>query len=89
MQKEVNKEPDSEFRDIYFNGKDRDLLKQGQYQLIELGVISEHDIAGRVRQGYLAELRGDWETAANCYDSIGFTERNAILQEKRTNEKGL
>ena len=37
--------------------------------------ISEHDFEGRIRQGYLAELRGDWDTAMDCYYSADFTER--------------
>ena len=65
-------EPDKTFRDKWFHGKDRGLLAQGKWNLIDLGDISEHDHGGRVRQGYLAECRGDFETAQAIYDSIGF-----------------
>ena len=71
-------EPNKGFRDKWFSGNDRELLRQGKWAEIDLGsrtesgLISEHDHAGRVRQGYLAECRGDYETAQAIYDSIGF-----------------
>ena len=65
-------EPHKTFRDKWFHGKDRELLAQGKWNEIVLGDISEHDHDGRVRQGYLAECRGDYETAQAIYDSIGF-----------------
>ena len=65
-------EPNKGFRDKWFSGSDRELLRQGKWNEIDLGDISEHDHAGRVRQGYLAECRGDYETAQAIYDSIGF-----------------
>ena len=65
-------EPDKTFRDTWFHGKDRELLAQGQWHLIDPGGVLEHDIGGRVRQGYLAECRGEFETARAIYDSIGF-----------------
>jgi hypothetical protein len=68
-------EQDKLFRDKYFHGKDRELLAAGHFEEIDLGDISEHDIGGRIRQGYLAELHGDIQTARQIYASIGFTER--------------
>ena len=65
-------EPDKAFRDKWFHGKDRELLAQGKWNLIDLGDISEHDHNGRVRQGYIAECCGDTEAAQEIYDSIGF-----------------
>ena len=65
-------EPHKTFRDQWFHGKDRELLAQGNWHLIDLGDISEHDHDGRVRQGYLAECRGDYEIAQAIYDSLGF-----------------
>jgi hypothetical protein len=80
-------EPDYDFRDRFFTRQNhRELLKEGKHHLIELGNIAEYDLAGRVRLGYLAELRGDYETAKNCYNSINFTERNTILREKASSE---
>jgi hypothetical protein len=68
-------EQDKLFRDKYFHGKDRELLAAGRFEEIDLGDISEHDVGGRIRQGYLAELRGDTQTARQIYAGIGFTER--------------
>ena len=68
----IPNEPHKAFRDKWFSGKDRELLSQGKWKDIDLGDISEHDRDGRVRQGYLAELRGETETAQAIYDSIGF-----------------
>jgi hypothetical protein len=68
-------EPDKTFRDKWFHGKDRELLAQGKWHLIDLGDVPEHDFDGRIRQGYLAELRGETDTARQIYDSVGFTER--------------
>jgi hypothetical protein len=65
-------EPHTTFRDQWFHGKDRELLRQGNWHLIEPGDIPEHDLAGRIRQGYLAECGGDCERAQAIYDSIGF-----------------
>jgi hypothetical protein len=79
-------EQDKIFRDKYFHGKDRELLAAGRFGEIDLGDISEHDIDGRIRQGYLAELRGDFETARAIYDSVGFTER---LNDDEDNEGPL
>ena len=69
--KNIITEPHHVFRDKWFHGKDRELLRQGKWPEIDLGYISEHDCDGRVRQGYLAELRGDLETAQAIYESIG------------------
>ena len=71
----LENERDKAFRDRYFNGLNRVLLSVGGENEIDLGDISEHDVAGRIRQGYLAELRGDTEGAKAIYDSVGFTER--------------
>ena len=65
-------EPHKTFRDKWFKGSDRELLRQGQWDKIDLGTIPEHDYGGRVRQGYLAECAGNYETAQAIYDSIGF-----------------
>jgi len=65
-------EPHKTFRDKWFHGNNREMLRQGKWHLIDLGTISEYDIDGRIRQGYLAECRGDYETAQAIYDSIGF-----------------
>ena len=64
-------EPNKGFRDKWFHGKDRELLAQGKWNEIDLGDISEHDIDWRIRQGHLAECRGDYETAQAIYDSVG------------------
>jgi len=64
-------EPHKSFRDKWFRGKDRELLAQGKWNEIDLGDIPEADLDGRVRQGYLAECRGDYETAQAIYDSVG------------------
>ena len=71
----IETESDREFRNRFFHGKDRVLLLLDKSAAINLGDISEHDTDGRIRQGYLAELRGDTDTAAQIYDSVGFTER--------------
>ena len=65
-------EPHKAFRDKWFHGNDRELLRQGQWDKIDLGTIPEQDLDGRVRQGYLAECAGDVEAAQAIYDSIGF-----------------
>ena len=65
-------EPNKGFRDKWFHGKDRELLAQGKWNEIDLGDVPEHDHDGRVRQGYLAECAGDFDTAQKIYDSIGF-----------------
>ncbi len=71
----VENEPDKEFRDRAFHGKDRVLLMLNHPECIDLGDISEHDTDGRIRQGYLAELCGEYDTARQIYESVGFTER--------------
>lgn len=71
----IEYEPDKKFRDKYFHGLDRVLLLVGGYHEIDLGDISEHDLDGRVRQGYLAEIKGNKKLAKQIYDSIGFKER--------------
>jgi hypothetical protein len=81
MKKRNRAEPHKKFRDKWFGGKNRELLKAGKWDEIDLGVISEHDFGGRVRQGYLAELSGDIETAKAIYESRGFTEREIDLSE--------
>jgi hypothetical protein len=73
-------EPHKSFRDKWFAGKNRELLRLGNWHLIELGVILEHDYDGRVRQGYLAECRGDYQTAQAIYDSIGLDQYAAATQ---------
>ena len=83
MRETPDVEPDIDFRDRFFSLRNfRTLLKEGKHHEIDLVYVAEYDLAGRVRQGYLAELRGDYETAKNCYDSVKFTERNAVLEEK-------
>jgi hypothetical protein len=68
-------EPDKAFRDKWFHGKDRELLAQGKWHMIDLGDVPEHDFDGRIRQGYLVELGGDMDTAQQIYASVGFAER--------------
>lgn len=77
----LEKEPDRDFRNRLFHGKDRIRLMLDQPQRIELGDIPEQDLDGRIRQGYLAELGGDIEAARRIYGSAGFSGRPDISEE--------
>lgn len=71
-------EEDKEYRDLYFTGLERVLLRYGRYDLIKFQRIPMSDHDGIAKDAYLYELHGDYATAIKYYNLIGDDNRYDI-----------
>ncbi|MBR6072563.1 MAG: hypothetical protein IKP77_07030 [Acholeplasmatales bacterium] len=71
-------EEDKEYRDLYFTGLERVLLRYGRYDLIKFQRIPMSDHDGIAKDAYLYELHGDYATAIKYYNLIGEDNRYDI-----------
>lgn len=77
-------EEDKEYRDLYFTGLERVLLKYNHYQMVGFQRISKSDHDGIAKDAYLYELAGDYSKAMQYYNLIGESERFSICKFKST-----
>lgn len=75
-------EDDYEYRNQYFTGLERTLLRYGRFDLVGFQRIQESDREGMAKDAYLYELRGDFESAYSYYEKIGEAERLEICKNK-------
>lgn len=71
-------EEDKEYRDLYFTGLERVLLRYGRFDLIKFQRIPMSDHDGIAKDAYLYELHGDFATAIKYYNLIGEDNRYDI-----------
>lgn len=68
-------EIDKEYRDLYFTGLERVLLRHNHYEMVGFQRIAESDHDGIAKDAYLYELRGDYAKAMRYYNLIGESDR--------------
>ena len=76
------KEDDSEYRDLYFTGLERTLLRFNRFDLVRFQRIPMSDHDGIAKDAYLYELQGDYAKAMRYYNLIGESERFDICIQK-------
>lgn len=77
-------EEDKEYRDLYFTGLERILLRFGRFDLVKFQRIPMSDHDGIAKDAYLYELHGDYATAIKYYNLIGEDNRYDICLYKST-----
>ena len=77
-------ERDRDYRDLYFTGLERVLLRHNHYEMVGFQRIAGSDHDGIAKDAYLYELRGDYAKAMQYYNMIGETERYDACLEKST-----
>ncbi len=77
-------EEDKEYRDLYFTGLERILLRFGRFDLIKFQRIPMSDHDGIAKDAYLYELHKDYSTALKYYNLIGEDNRYDICLLKST-----
>ena len=68
-------EVDRDYRDLYFTGLERVLLRHNHYEMVGFQRIAGSDHDGIAKDAFLYELRGDYSKAMQYYNMIGETER--------------
>jgi hypothetical protein len=82
---EINlEEEDKEYRDLYFTGLERILLRFGRYDLVKFQRIPMSDHDGIAKDAYLYELHKDYAKAIKYYNLIGEDNRYDICIMKST-----
>ena len=76
------KEEDTEYRDLYFTGLERVLLRHNHFEMVGFQRIAASDHDGIAKDAYLYELRGDYSMAMKYYNMIGESERYDICMQK-------
>ena len=71
----TSEEPDKEYRDLYFTGLERVLLRHGHHELVGFQRIPGSDHDGIAKDAYLYELNGDYAKAMQYYNMIGEADR--------------
>ncbi|MGM9969113.1 MAG: hypothetical protein ACI35S_01815 [Anaeroplasma sp.] len=89
IKKEVDKidlnEEDKNYRDRFFTGLERVLLRYGRYDLVGYQRIPESSIEGMAKDAYLYELSGNYDKAIKYYTKLGFVERIKKCNKKLSN----
>lgn len=75
-------EDDIEYRDLYFTGLERTLLRFGRFDLIGFQRIPESDHDGIAKDAYLYEMYGNYAKAMRYYNLIGESDRFDICIQK-------
>ena len=68
-------EIDRDYRDLYFTGLERVLLRHNHFEMVGFQRIAGSDHDGIAKDAYLYELRGDYDKAMYYYNMIGESER--------------
>ena len=75
-------EIDRDYRDLYFTGLERVLLRHNHFEMVGFQRIAASDHDGIAKDAYLYELRGDYAMAMKYYNMIGESERYDICLQK-------
>ncbi len=75
-------EIDRDYRDLYFTGLERVLLRHNHFEMVGFQRIAASDHDGIAKDAYLYELRGDYSMAMKYYNMIGESERYDICLQK-------
>ena len=75
-------EIDKEYRDIYFTGLERTLLRFNHYELISFQPQAEASFEGKAHDAYLYELHTLFDEALKLYEELGFKDRIDIVKAK-------
>ena len=75
-------EEDKEYRDEFFSGLERTLLRFNRYDLISFQPFGEVSVEGKAQDAYLYELNKIYDEALRLYEELGFTDRINIVKSK-------
>lgn len=75
-------EPDKEYRDEFFSGLERTLLRFNHFELISFQPLQEVNIEGKAQDAYLYELNKLFDEALKLYEELGFYYRISIVKDK-------
>ena len=75
-------EEDKEYRDEYFTGLERTLLRFNHYELISFQPNHEDNLIGKAQDAYLYELHKLFDEALKLYEELGFYFRVSIVKDK-------
>ena len=75
-------EADKEFRDKYFTGLERTLLRFNRFELISFQPYKPNDIEGNIINAYLYELKCEFSDAMVLYKRVGLLDRIEICKNK-------
>ncbi len=78
--------PDADFATPYFTLSQIARIQCGDCYAVPLGYLLEPSGAVRIRRGFLAELRGQWQEAEKWYRRAGEQQRQALCGQKKTHE---
>ena len=70
-------EEDKEYKDMYFTGLERVLLRYNRHDLIN--IESNNELS---KLAYLAELNGEYGKALELYNKLGFGDRVELIKLK-------
>lgn len=76
-------ETDKEYRDLYFTGLERILLRFNRFDLVAFQRIKESSFEGMAKDAYLYELGGSLDMAISYYKKLGFKNRIEICEKKK------
>lgn len=78
------KEEDKDFRDTYFTGLERTLLRYNRSDLINFSYKKENGISvyDMIHDAYLYEMGGDYNEAISLYRHTGLDDRELICKNK-------
>mgnify|MGYP003307854017 CR=1 FL=1 len=85
----MKKEIDSEFRDKYFKGKERLFLLLGLYNELRLkpNVLDSEFQEEKIRNGYILELRKEYDKAIDLYNAAAYKDRLEIINKLKEKQK--
>lgn len=76
-------ETDKEYRDQFFTGLERVLLRFNRFDLVGYQRIKESSFDGMAKDAYLYELSGSYDMAISYYTKLGFKDRIEICRMKK------
>lgn len=80
-------ELDKDYRDHFFTGLERILLRYDRYDLVGYQRIPESSFEGMAKDAYLYELSGEYDKAISYYEKLGFTDRIEKVEAKKARRK--
>ncbi len=80
-------EDDQDYRDKYFSGLERTLLRFNHFELISFQPFNEQTYEGKAQDAYLYELNKFYDEAIRLYQELGFQDRLDIVNNKKMMEE--
>lgn len=80
-------EEDKDYRDKFFTGLERTLLRFNHFELISFQPFNETTYEGKAQDAYLYELNKLYDEAIRLYKDLGFNDRLGIVENKKLLEE--